>query len=328
MEILVYQKTFDRINPKLRGFSTEVIPIVMDDEGIFFRNGKKVESGEIHPEAAFGCSDLINGGPSRDFMVFLLRSETIRWVQSGAAGFDHPIFKMLVDKGIQLTNSNAAAIAIAEFVLANVFNVLHPFGERARAQKLREWTRIEFQEMSSKGWLIIGLGNIGQKIAKRAMAFGCEVTGVRRNPDGREPVNLTITPEKIMDVLPDSDVIVLSAPLSSDTKHMVDPTFLKVIKTTSILVNIGRGSLIDEKALLKSLDQGRPARAILDVFETEPLPKESPLWAHPRVHISAHCSSATQEKRIRGDQLFLENLALFMEGKKLKLLVDPTRFDA
>ncbi|MCP4750003.1 MAG: D-2-hydroxyacid dehydrogenase [Proteobacteria bacterium] len=322
MEILLYKRTFDRIAHRLAETSPAIAPVVMNADGSLSREGKPIEVEDAKPELAFACTDLYSMGPVTDFMICLLKSATIRWIQSGAAGFDHPIFKSLAEKGIRLTNSNATATAIAEFVMASVLTHLHPFDERRDRQAEREWKRIEFQELSSRKWLIVGLGNIGRRIAVRAAAFGCHVTGVRRTPTGDEPATATITPDRIPDVLPDSDVVVLSAALNDESKLLVDRSFLKAMKPTSILVNIARGSMIDEKALLESLDRGIPAHAILDVFETEPLPEESPFWAHPRVQVTAHCSAFTPEKTIRGDALFLENLKRYLEGKTLEFEVD------
>ena len=301
-------------------------PVIMDDNGNFTRQGDAVNTKDINPVAAFACSDLYTRGPSAVYMTVLLKSKTVRWVQSGAAGFDHPIFKALVENGIRLTSNNASAKAIAEFVMASVLNYFQPFAERIESQKQRSWNRIEFQELSSKQWLIIGLGNIGREIAQRAMAFDCRVTGLRRNPTGGEETDFVITPDRLRDALPDADVVVLAVSLNEESKQLVDRCFLKQMKPSAILVNIARGSLIDESALLESLDQGKPAYAILDVFETEPLPEESPFWGHPRVQVTAHCSAHTPEKRARGDQVFLKNLQRYMTGNDLLLEIQKTDF--
>jgi phosphoglycerate dehydrogenase-like enzyme len=298
----------------------------MHDDGGLSRGGIKIKSEEAKPEAAFACSDLYNRGPVRDFMILLLKSDRIRWVQSGAAGFDNPVFGLLAEKGIRLTRSNAAAVAISEFVIASVLHFLHPFQKRRESQEKKAWVRHEFQELSGKIWLIIGLGNIGQEIALRVSAFGCPVIGVRRRPVGNEPAAKVITPDRTGEFLPEADVIVLSAALNTTTDHLVDRSFLQALKPSSILVNIARGSMIDEKALLESLDRGKPQFAILDVFESEPLPKESPLWSHPRVQVTAHSSAFTPEKQARGDRVFLENLKLYRAGKALHFEVSKSEF--
>jgi phosphoglycerate dehydrogenase-like enzyme len=135
-----------------------------------------------------------------------------------------------------------------------------------------------------------------------------------------------ITPDRIGQFLPGADVIVLAAALNPSTEHLVGASFLQALKPSSILVNIARGSIIDEQALLESLDQGRPQFAILDVFETEPLPKESPLWSLPRVQVTAHSSAFTTEKQARGDRVFLDNLKLYRAGKALNFEVSESEF--
>jgi len=326
MEILIYEKTYERVKLELEENIPGAVPVVMHDDGSLSRGGKKIKPEDAKPEAAFACSDLYNRGPARDFMIFLLKSDSIRWVQSGAAGFDNPVFGMLAEKGIRLTRSNAAAVAISEFVIASILHSLHPFQKRRESQEKRVWERHEFQELSAKKWLIIGLGNIGQEIALRASAFGCPVIGVRRSPVGNEPAAEVVRPDRTGEFLPQADVIVLSAALNRTTDHLVDRSFLQALKPSSILVNIARGSLIDEQALLESLDRGRPKLAILDVFETEPLPKESPLWSHPRVQVTAHSSAFSPEKQVRGDRVFLENLKLYQAGKALNFEVSKAEF--
>lgn len=326
MEIMLYQSTYERISDRILTPVPTVTFVVMDDNGRLIRNGDVIEPDGAKPEAAFACSDLYTRGPAKDFMMFLLESPSVRWIQSGAAGFDHPVFKALVEKGLRLTNTNASAKAIAEFVLASVLHRLQPFTQRFESQSRKAWNRIEFQELSGKKWLIIGLGNIGREIAKRAAAFDCHITGVRRNPTGGDPADVMVLPHQIPDVLPDADVVVLSAALNDQTRQLVDRDFLQTMKPNSILVNIARGSLIDETALIESLDQGKPAFAIMDVFETEPLPPDSPFWMHSRVLVTAHCSSHSPEKRARGDAVFLDNLQRYIAGKDLEFEVGLSDF--
>ncbi len=326
MEIILYEKALERIGKRLKETAPLVIPILMHEDGSLSRQSKKIEMEDARPEVAFASSDLYIKGPAREFMVFLLKSNTVRWMQSGAAGFDHPVFHMLVEKGIRLTKSNAAAIAISEFVMASVLNIFQPFGKRQEAQEKKEWVRHGFQEIHGKTWLIIGLGNVGQEIARRATAFGCHVIGVRRTPTGNEPATEVITPNKMKAIIPRADVVVLSVALNNETRHLVDNSFLSAVKPSAVLVNIARGSLVDEKALLESLDKGVPAYAILDVFETEPLPKESLLWSHPRVKVTAHSSAFSPENQARGDRVFLENLKLYLSGRSLNFEVDKSEF--
>jgi phosphoglycerate dehydrogenase-like enzyme len=130
------------------------------------------------------------------------------------------------------------------------------------------------------------------------------------------------------EVLPSCDVVVLAAPSNPESRHVIDASRLQRMKPGSILVNIARGALIDEPALLASLERGVPACAILDVFETEPLPSESPLWSHPRVRVSAHDAANSDGFVTRNDELFLRNLARFAAGQTPDLVVDAATVKA
>jgi phosphoglycerate dehydrogenase-like enzyme len=172
-------------------------------------------------------------------------------------------------------------------------------------------------------WLIIGFGAIGQETARRARAFGAHITGVRRSRGSHELADAMIGPEDVAAHLPRADVVVLSLPLSKQTENMIDAKFLGAMKADGVLVNVGRGGLVDEDALLKALDAGRPEFAILDVFRAEPLPEDSPFWKQPRVALSAHSSAIGRGLSARADELFLENLTRFAAGKPLLNETDP-----
>ncbi len=295
----------------------------MREDGKLLFEGRVVDAENaategLSPQAAWANTDVYIGGPVVEFMVFCLKCESLRWVQSSAAGFDHPVFGMLVDKGVTLTNSDAAGIAIAEYVMAGVLDHYQPNQQRRQAQAEKQWKRIPFREVCGTTWLVIGIGNIGGQIARRAMAFGAYVIGVRRCPTGNEPAQETIRPTELLSTVPRADVVVLAAPSNQQSQHIVNAEFLAAMSPRSTLVNIARGTLVDEQALLQSLERGIPEHVLLDVFENEPLPPESPLWSHPRVRITAHNAPNSEGFRQRNDQLFLDNLARFVAGTPLR----------
>jgi phosphoglycerate dehydrogenase-like enzyme len=323
MQVLMLERSYQRVGSKLREVAPELEPLLMAADGSLHLQGQPIDARAARPEMAWANSDLYAGGPVRDFMVLCLKSESLRFVQSSAAGFDHPVFAMLVDKGVQLANSDASAVAIAEFVVSSVLDFFQPNPRRRALQAERRWERTPFREVFGTRWLVIGTGSIGREVAVRARAFGAHVIGVRRHPRGDEPVDRMLTPSELPAVLPEIDVVALCAPANADTRHMVDAAFLARMRERSVLVNIGRGSLVDEAALLSSLDRGVPEVAILDVFETEPLPQDSGLWSHPRVRVSAHDAAFGDGFLARNDALFLSNAARFAAGQTPLRLVDP-----
>jgi phosphoglycerate dehydrogenase-like enzyme len=321
MQVLIYERTYRRLQAALDAIAGAEFVCVRDD-GAFLLGGEQ-PLAEPRFEAAWFTNDLFRLGPVREFMIACLKSSTLKWMQSSAAGFDHPVFGKLAEKGVQLSTSHAAAIAIAEFVLSSVLDCFQPNPQRRAHQAARRWQRERFRELHGTSWLIVGIGHIGGEVALRARAFGAHVIGVRRNPSGQEPAERVITPAHMLDAVPAADVVVLAAPHNAESTHIVDRRFLAAMKPGSVLVNVGRGSLVDEAALLAALDRGIPEHAVLDVFETEPLPEASPLWTHPRVRLSPHDSADSDGINTRNDTLFLENLPRVIAGERPLHLVDP-----
>jgi phosphoglycerate dehydrogenase-like enzyme len=182
---------------------------------------------------------------------------------------------------------------------------------------------LPYREAHGTRWLIVGFGAIGQAVAERARPFGAHITGVRRKAGGHPLAEAMATPDQVKALLPEADVVVLAVPLSPETTNLVDASFLAAMKAGSVLVNVGRGGLVDEVALLAALDRGVPEHALLDVFQQEPLPEGSPFWAHPKVSLTGHASAIGDGLAARGDTLFLENLDRYLTGKPLLNEADP-----
>jgi len=317
-DILLHASAHARIKDRLSTLDPALNVITMQTDGALHRNGVPIEMDDINAHIFWASIDFLVGGPVREAMIALLKSETAQWVQTASAGLDAPVWQMILDKGIRLTNSDAQAIAIAEYVMANVMAEFQPTFERREAQTAHEWKRLPFRELSNTNWLIVGFGHIGSEVGRRAKAFGAHVTGVRHSGKSHELADHVITQSEIHNNLSNQDVVVLACPLTEATKIMVDGTFLSAMNNKAVLVNIGRGQLINEDALIIALDTGTPEAAILDVFQTEPLPEGHPLWDHPKVRVTAHTSAFGSGTRERGDDLFLENLQNFLNEKDLR----------
>jgi len=294
-----------------------IMPILFQRDGTLTREGNTVSRDEVNPKGAWLSLDVLITKRVFDYVDHLLNLPSLEWVQSTAAGFDNPLFVEMAKKGIRLTNSDAQAVAISEFVLGAVLAEFQNPTARLQKQAEKKWEGISFREIAGTTWMIVGIGNIGNEIAKRARAFDAHIIGVKRSGDSPE-AHETIRPTDMKARLPECDIVVFTSPLNNETHHMGNADFFAAMKESAAFINIGRGGLVNEPELLAALDASTPSVAILDVFETEPLPETSPLWVHPRVRVTPHSSPKSDGTPLRAQDLFLENLAAFVKGTPLR----------
>src|SRR5690349_3483346 len=323
MRLMMHERSWARNRDALEALGGAIQPLLINDAGEIALSGVAVTTDEAQPDAAWANTDTFFSGAGRNFMAAALKSANLKWVQSGAAGFDNPVFGQIVQKGAALTTSHGQAVGMADYVLWGVLDALQGGSGRRAAQAARDWKRQPFREIAGSSWVIVGFGAIGKGVAERARAFGAHITGVRRNQDLDPSADRIAAQGDLPTLLPDADVVVLACPLTAETRHMADAAFFGAMKPGSIFVNVGRGGLVDEPALLAALDRGVPEHAVLDVFETEPLPAESRFWAHPRVALTPHSSGMSAGNAPRNDALFLDNLTRFAAGQPLVSLADP-----
>ncbi|KQX23453.1 MULTISPECIES: D-2-hydroxyacid dehydrogenase [unclassified Sphingomonas] len=249
------------------------------------------------------------------------RAPNLRWVQSASSGFDAPFLRELADRGVAVSRTTVQSLGIAEFVMARLLSLFQREPERHALQAARDWRALPFREIHGTRWLIVGFGTIGRDIAIRAKAFGAEIVGMRRDPSPDPAADRIAHPERLSDELAGADVVVLALPLSDATRHMIDAAALAATKPDAVLINVGRGGLVDHYALIAALDAGRPAHAILDVAPLEPLPADDPLWSHPRVWMTAHASAYGDGLGNRADRFALDNIRRFLvDGTPLNLV--------
>jgi phosphoglycerate dehydrogenase-like enzyme len=318
--LLIYEPSFTRLEADLAAHKGVLECLVMQKDGSILLDGAPLE-GAADPHIGWFNADVFFGPAVRDYSVTMLKSPALAWVQSGAAGFDNTIFVQLAQKA-RLTTNHSQSIGMSEYVLSTVLDHLQGGAGRRRDQAAHRWNPTPYREVMGTEWLIVGFGAIGQETARRARAFGARITGVRRSAGEHPLADAMARPVQLPDLLPKADVVVLSLPLNAHTENMVDAEFLAAMKPASVFVNVGRGALVDEAALLAALDQGRPEYAILDVVRTEPLPADSPIWDHPRIALSPHSSGIGSGVSARGDALFLENLRRYLAGEALLNAVD------
>ena len=252
----------------------------------------------------------------------------LRWIHSPAAGVDGMLYPEMVRSPVVITNSRGmAADTIAEHAIAVTLAMFRRLHVAVQRQVERRWAQDEIasgapnRSVSGSHVLIVGFGAIGRAVGARFEALGADVVGIRRRPDGSAPGRVA-GPESLHDLLRAADVVVICAPQTSDTRHLIGAPELSVMRSDALLVNVSRGQLVDEAALVEALRSNRIGGAALDVFEDEPLAKDSPLWSLPNTLITPHTSGFRPDHWDAATDLFSENLRRFEAGQPLLNVVD------
>ncbi|GAA4882060.1 D-2-hydroxyacid dehydrogenase [Saccharopolyspora cebuensis] len=250
-----------------------------------------------------------------------------RWVHAASAGVNHLLFPALVDSDTVLTNSRGVFDQpMAEYVLGTVLSFAKDLHTSVRLQDRKQWRHRETERIAGKSALVVGTGPIGRAIARQLTAAGMTVTGAgRRARTGDPDFGDVHRSDDLADHLDQIDYLVLAAPLTEQTTGLVDSTVLARCRPTARLINVGRGELVVTDDLITALREHRLAGAALDVFDTEPLPPDSPLWEMPDVLISPHMSGDTVGWTDELVELFLANLRDYADGAKLRNVVDKQR---
>ncbi len=319
--VAMYAGSYDNVAERLAALGLDIAIELFNGDGQFQRDGTAIDPGNVDIDYLWFSPEL--SGDMKTAFKVALECRSLKVLQTFNAGLDHPGYKQVAARGIRITNSSAQAIAISEYVMGQVLAVFQPIGEQRRLQVEKCWQRTPFREIAGTNWLIIGFGPIGREVAGRAKAFGATIDVVRRSPETGPTVDRAGTQADLARFLPDADVVVLACPLNEATRGMLDGAFFGQLKTGAVLVNIARGGLIDDAALIAALDDGRAATAVLDVFHAEPLPVDSPLWSHPQIRLTSHTSFAGSGVRSRWEQLFLDNIQRYVRGEALVNEVRP-----
>ena len=253
----------------------------------------------------------------------------LRWIQLTTAGADRFLNSAVLKSGVTITTASGIhAAPVGEYVLGMMVMLAKGWPGLFRAQGRREWARITPQELEGKTVAIVGMGNVGQEVARLAKALNMRVLGVRRSgaslESGDYVADEIVGPLELLPVLSRSDFVVICLPLTEETHHLVGELALRAMKPTAYLINVSRGAVVDEAALLRALTEGWIAGAGLDVFETEPLPEKSWLWQLNNVIISPHLAGETPSYNERAVDLFCENLRRYLDGEPLHNVVDPS----
>lgn len=262
-----------------------------------------------------------------DALKRLLRSAPrLRWMHTPSAGVDTLLIPEIVERDITLTNSAGAhAIPIAEFVLLFMLGHVKRVRDLAALTPENAWERgrnLQLGELSGQTVLVVGMGSIGQEIARRATAFGMRVFGSRRRPQPMQGVEKVVGEGEWRDLLPEADYVVIATPLTNATRGMVDKAAFERMKPSAYLINIARGQIVQTEPLLAALREGQIAGAGLDALPEEPLPPGHPLWSAPNSWITPHISWSSPLMRERAIGIFLDNLRRYQAGEPLVNVVD------
>jgi phosphoglycerate dehydrogenase-like enzyme len=268
-------------------------------------------------DVAWATHDLFDEATLRPFVGHLRSAPRLAWLQWTGAGTEHPMLTDLHRRGVRITTTHASSGPIAEFVMRSVLDCLQEAQRWRTAAEAHDWRRHDFREVTGSQWLIIGAGHIGSAVAQRAAAFDAHVVAVRRSGGHVPGADEVVGPDAVADRLRRADVVVLTAPSTPTTRGMVDEAFLAAMRPGSVLVNVARGDLIDERALLAALGRGAPSWAVLDTFATEPLPGDSPLWSHPAVVVTPHAAGMGERRHERAAAAFVGNFRRFSSGAPL-----------
>lgn len=265
----------------------------------------------------------------------LERAPHLRWFQFPGAGVDNLQRTDLLRKGSSVVVTSVAgmhAIPISEYVLASMLMFAHRFPEMVLAQQRhdwaigRRWNALRGSELAGKTLGVIGLGGIGRRIAQLGRAFGMRVLGLRRSASsgtGDPDVDDLYPPSRLRDLLGACDYVVLAVPLTAETERMIGEHELLAMRPNAYLVNISRGRVVDEQALIRAIESGWIAGAGLDVTVEEPLSPDSPLWDMPNVILTPHMSGLTDQYSARLAEVFSDNLRRYRAGEPLLHIVDP-----
>jgi phosphoglycerate dehydrogenase-like enzyme len=264
-------------------------------------------------------------GPKELLQAALRAVSGVRWVHSRWAGLDNLLFPELVESPVLLTNGRGVfSESLGEFALAAILYFAKDFPRMLRNQRAERWEPFDVDEISTQTAGIVGYGDIGRAAARRLRAMGMRVLALKRHPpDAPDPLIAEFyKPEALAELLARCDSVVIAAPLTAETRHMIGEAQFAAMQPSAVVINVGRGPVIDQPALVEALRDGRIRGVALDVFEQEPLPPGDPLWQMPNVLVSPHTADHTRDWIDAAMQFFLRQYERFRNGEPLENIVN------
>ena len=251
----------------------------------------------------------------------------LRWLQATSAGIGQMVERVGLDRSniVLTTASGVHARPLADFCLMAMLMFAKDYARMEREKRARGWERYCGEELTGKTLAIVGLGRVGQEVARHGKRMDMRVVGTRRSSAPVADVDKLFLPADLHAMLREADFLVLAAPHTPETEGVIGEAELALLKPTAVLINIGRGALVDEDALVRALREKRLAGAALDVFRSEPPPQESPLWEMPNVIVSPHSASTVAQENGRITELFCDNLRRYIKGQPLRNVLDTKK---
>lgn len=283
---------------------------------------------------AYGVEVLLAEGGNRthysgeldweDYCKFFTPS--LEWVQLCSTGFSDNVTPQVLNGAVTLTNAPGLhTVPIAESVMAAILDFAKRIGQRREDQRQRVWNRLQNEELGGKVVLILGLGRIGTRVATLCKAFGMVVHGIKQRVEPVEDVDAVRSVDSLHSLLPEADYVVLALPLTGQTENLLGTAEFNLMKQSAYFVNIGRGRVVDEPAMVAALLDGLIAGAYLDAFAEEPLPTDHALWGLENVLLVPHDSHSSPLIGDRMVEIFCDNLERYVNGLPLKNVCDPDR---
>ena len=273
----------------------------------------------VPEDSTEGLAEVVNGLPR------------LRWVHATSAGAGEQVGKAglspdALKRVVITTSSGVHAVPLAEFAILGLLAVAKELPRLIEDQRARAWPEVRrpVRELSGQTLFLLGLGDIGREVARLGKALGMRTVGFRRT-EGPPPewVDEVHGPQRLAELAGQADAMVVSLPMTEQTAGLVDRATIERLPASCIFVNIGRGGVVDEPALIDALRDRRIAGAVLDVFATEPLPADSPLWTLPNVLVTPHAAALSAREDERIAELFADNLRRYLDGRPLRNVVEP-----
>lgn len=252
----------------------------------------------------------------------MLQSPQLKWVQSISAGVDYLPLNEFSDRGVLLSNgSGIHALSISEHTIGVLLSYYRGLTQAVKAQEQRDWVQdtIHYDQLAGKNLLVVGTGHIGQQLSKSIHSLGVNVYGINTTGHPAEGFIETYSIKNLAKIVPEMDIVVGILPGTHETYHIFNSDIFEKMKKSAVFINVGRGDTVHTKELIAALEEKHFAFAALDVFEEEPLPKESPLWEFDNLLVTPHISGMTVDFQNKFMKIFLANLKSYVENKELSV---------